>query len=226
MLQQEYEPIKEGMEVSCSGRLARRSALDSFDPGTWQRFKRCVLVEPALGEPKKKESRAKFLEHLHHCFYSPLRLHDHRRYCSTCLHLPGKETHAWGLSYYNPKEMPVVCFSACAAFDGGRTYCAYCNHDNWKLVSRLTSPKIEDREKGVIKHGQIVVAEHFHPYLIKTYHLHCALKMEILNQEEFLANQFMFMELKNNMRGMTERFLSKNPHQLVNPVFYNYLEHH
>lgn len=220
MLQQKYEPYKEGMEVPCAGRIARGSAMDSFDPRTWKGIERCLLVEHALNHaPKKKEGGLEYFFLTNRSLWM-INLCEHRTYCSTCHH--DKEMkQLWGFRYYNTKwgHRPL-CFSPSVHFFKRRDYCYHCSPENWRLwrLQRLTN---EDETDGLIHHGQIVVAQHFNTWMIRTFHLGCALKRGLIPEEMFIRNKKSLEHLKKTCKVRTAVYLREHPEELLNPAFFN-----
>lgn len=214
------------MEVPCSRRLARESGLDSFDPRTWSEFKRCVLKQPTLEEEEHKttkESRHVFLEHMIYKCPWMVNLQDHRTICSTCSHVPNMMTNSFGLEYYNPKFLPV-CFTISVQFDKRRDICCYCARDNWRKFMKTKDTKSDE---GIVRHGQILVTTHFCSWMIKTYHLKCAMEIGIVTEKELKDNAVALKMLKERTKLQTARYLDKNPHDLLNPCFYSsVLKHH
>jgi hypothetical protein len=239
MLRKEYDPLPpKGLPIPCSGRLARRSALDSFDPRTWKEFERGVFDEPSLeqeqrvgGEAEKLLSKAMMKQFMRTNNLWMINLQQHRRICGTCRHKVGEDVSEspFGLQLHNSRARSS-CLNISFHANHRVDICFECSPVVWKVYNRLKWFFFDDANfakdlevlPACIKHGQVVVTEQCNTYFQREYHLKCALRLGIMTQEDLAKYHDGIKILKDNTRLATAIYLEENPKERYNKVFIDY----
>lgn len=212
MFAEGYAPITEGMAIPCSGRLTRRTALDSFDPGVWEKFKHCVLEQPTLTDEqqvtkRRLKDRIEKEEFLCRSFMWMKNLYNHRKQCETCHPKTGEHPFPeYEKFYHYPKAGPIcTCITVSQRFHQPVEFCYACGNTNWKKWNRWRKVSKKEPEKGQIHHCAVVVTVHYFTWFMKTYHLRCALKIGLLPEEAFVNCIEDLKAMKAHVKEMTKK---------------------
>lgn len=179
------------MEASCSGRLARRSALDSFDPSVWKEYRGCVLKQPSLVDEVEISLDVEKLKGLliRTCSWR-YALRDHRFFCDACRiektrvkngRIIEGEDNIFGLNYFKGNHRGV-CINVAIHANKRRDVCYSCC-DNW-TGWRFCAPPSKMNQNCILKHAEPLVTQHIGPWELRTFHLKCALEKGIVTKQE------------------------------------------
>jgi hypothetical protein len=170
MGEERYEPLPSGIPIPCSGRLARRTALDSFDPGTWEGIERRLSLEPALVTERKDDplNRIMDLARIENILFRRVRwlseLRVHRKECDLCKTDKQQRENAFGLDYFKGGNT-TICMGI-HDVEIGLCYCCYCDKE------------LGDRETWVMEHKST--------WKLRFFHAECAIKCNIVTRKEVM----------------------------------------